>query len=179
MKKVLFCCLLLVAALSQSDVKIKRNTDEIERIKQHFKTNVPCAKGYLNNDQDDLTNATWTRILLDAESFDVTDNFNITNSSFTVPITGYYQINASVELEATDLVADKSYYCEVRSNGSALFSGFSHASAALALTINCSDIANLTAGDAISLWVMSNSGDNAVDVDSGATTTFLSIRLLQ
>ena len=137
------------------------------------------ARAYLSADQDNLTNGTWTRVLLNAETFDVGDNFSIANSSFTVPITGYYQINASVFFEAADLVADKHYYAQVRRDTSPIFNVYSHAAISQPLVLNGSDIFYLTAGQEVSLWAMSNSGDNAVDIDSGETETFLTIQLVR
>ena len=139
----------------------------------------PCARGWLDTDMDDLVNGAWTRVLLDAETFDVSHNFSIANSSFTVPITGYYQINAGVMFEAPDIVVDRWYYMAVRRNGDTLFTDHIHASVVAVLSLTASDLAYLTAGDEISLWVQSGSGDNNVDLDSGETETFMSIRLAQ
>jgi len=43
-----------------------------------------------------LTNATWTKMVLDTESFDTASCFDTSNYRFTPTVSGYYQINASV-----------------------------------------------------------------------------------
>lgn len=191
MKKLLFIvCILLLAPLSRNDVEIKKNFNEIERIKQHLKTKKvtvdgviqslqPCARVYLSADQDDLVNGAETKILLNTESYDVGSDFDTTHSSFTVPVTGYYQINASIRWEGTELVADKTYVIIIKKNEDTIIYNILHASVQFRLKGFLSDVIYLTIGDEITLWGKQNSGGNLIDINSGESVTFLSIRLVQ
>jgi len=139
----------------------------------------PLAKAYLSADQDNLVDGTWTKVLLDTESYDIGSDFDVAGSSFTADTTGYYHISAQVEFENTDLVADKRYSIQARKNAGDIFHAYSHASSVNVLTANGSDIVYLEVNDTVTLWGRSDSGDNAVDINSGDATTFLTIRLVQ
>ncbi len=45
-----------------------------------------------------LTSATWNKVLFDTEEFDTNNNF--ASSRFTPTVAGYYQINATVDIDA-------------------------------------------------------------------------------
>lgn len=61
-------------------------------------------------------------IALNAEDFDVGNNFNISNGRFTAPVAGTYQFNALVGIDTT--TTSISYLsAEIRKNGSRYFGG--------------------------------------------------------
>ncbi len=177
----------MIAPLSKDQVRIRKNFDEIERVKKHLKTKQitvdgviqslqPCARVYLSADQDDIGTTTYI-VQFDSESYDVGNNFDTTTSSFTAAIAGYYQVNASIYFEGADLGADVQYGLAIRKNANEYSRTIIHSSSATELSVVLSDIVPLAIGNTISLYYLS--ADSNVDIESGATFTFMSIRLVQ
>ena len=52
---------------------------------------VPAFSAYTDADTQSISNATWTKVVLDTEEFDTNSNF--ASSRFTPTVAGYYQIN--------------------------------------------------------------------------------------
>ncbi len=138
-----------------------------------------AARVYLSGFQSNLSNGVETKILFDTESFDVGNDFDTTDSSFTVPITGYYQIDANIRWGADDMVADKRYYLVVKKDTDIIMTSIIHSSLNNALSMFASNVFYLTVSDEITLWAVSISGTNTVDVEGTEDyNTFLTIRLL-
>ena len=58
---------------------------------------VPAFSAYTDADTQSISNATWTKVVLDTEEFDTASCFDSsTNYRFTPTVAGYYQINAAV-----------------------------------------------------------------------------------
>lgn len=58
--------------------------------------NQPAFRAYLGTSQN-ISNATWTKVQLNTETFDTNNNFdNSSNYRFTPTVAGYYQFNAGV-----------------------------------------------------------------------------------
>jgi hypothetical protein len=53
--------------------------------------NAPAFSAYTDADAQSISNATWTKVVLDTEEFDTNSNF--ASSRFTPTVAGYYQIN--------------------------------------------------------------------------------------
>ena len=51
----------------------------------------PAFSAYTDADTQSISNATWTKVILDTEEFDTNSNF--ASSRFTPTVAGYYQIN--------------------------------------------------------------------------------------
>ncbi len=133
------------------------------------------ARGYRSGTQS-IPSGTWTKVNLNAESFDLGNDFDTTtNYRFNVPVSGYYQINAAIRFNnAGDGVktgvgvwvnGDNINWLEVQQGGAA--------SGGIALP----DIQYLAAGDYAELWAYQNSGANK-DISGGLNNCFLSIFLL-
>ena len=45
-----------------------------------------------------ISQNTWTKVTFDTEDYDYESNFDLSNDKFIVPVTGLYQINASVRI---------------------------------------------------------------------------------
>lgn len=139
---------------------------------------VTGARAYLSADQDDLADGVWTKVDLDQESYDIGADFNVATYKFVVPTTGYYLVVGQVVFEATDLVVDKAYSVAIYKGGALIIQAATHASHAATLSVIVTDIVYLAAADEIELYALSDSGDAAVDIESGETFTFLAIHLL-
>lgn len=114
--------------------------------------------------QTGIVDATSTKVTWDTEAFDTNGNFD--SSTYTVPVTGYYQINYRVVItsSANNIV---SYQANLHKNGvRELFAigypriGFGETQSA---TVILSELILLTAGDTIDVYVL-------VDVASGTAT---------
>jgi hypothetical protein len=68
----------------------------------------PAFNVRLSTDQLNFAINGWVKVLFDTERFDQGSNFNTTTNTFTAPVTGKYQLNAMVRLDAMDAAAD--YY---------------------------------------------------------------------
>jgi hypothetical protein len=142
------------------------------------------ARAYLNADQDNIAGAgaDTYRINLNAESYDVGSDF--TSYYYLVPITGYYQVNGQVIIEATDVTAGAYFYAAIFVDPLGVGSpavktrGVYNEAAANADWIgsSVSDIIYLTATDKVYLYAYV--GDTDADIESGEYNTFMSIALI-
>jgi len=150
--------------------------EEQANIIQFYK---PFARAYRStSDQNDLADGVWTKVLLNAESYDLGSNFTIATNTFITPITGIYRITGQVEFEDTDLVADKNYGVAIYAAGATIATNYQHSSLVATLSGAVPTLAKLDESVAITLYAVSNSGDGAVDINSGAAKTFLEIELV-
>ena len=142
-----------------------------------IKTDVK-ASAYLSANQENLTNNTWTKVTLDAENFDVGSDFDTTNSRFTAPVTGYYQVSAQVTWYSSSAVADKRYMIKIYKNGDTdLLMNTVHSSLASSLSNVISCLIYLSANDYIELWANQGSGVDTVDIYGGSKLTYMTVHL--
>lgn len=136
-----------------------------------------AARATLSADQDNITNATWTKIALDTEDYDVGSNF--ASNKFTAPLDGYYLVTGDVFFEGTDLLADKSLAAGLYKNGTiARQYQDSSVVAAVSKSIQFATIINLSASDYLELYCYHGNGNNNVDIKSGDTMTNLAVQFL-
>lgn len=140
--------------------------------------NVPSgiskARVHAAGDQDNLTSGLATKVVLDTEGYDVSAEF--ANSKFTVTVAGYYLIAGQVCYN--DVIADKLYQAMIYVDGAQVAAAYSHASAALDITVNVVSIEYLTVGKYIELYALQGSGANTVDITAGAGNTYLCVHRL-
>jgi len=131
----------------------------------------------LSTSQLDLSMGIWTTVLLDTESFDVGSNFNTGTYTFTVPVTGYYQVNYGVSF--TNEVAGILYYTRIYKNSNtamlSMNTGSSDTNPNLALS--SSGVLYLTSTDTLILQARVDTS-STVDLSSGFPATQMSIHLL-
>mgnify|MGYP001189102982 CR=1 FL=1 len=131
----------------------------------------------LSTTQTDLTNNTWTKVLLNVVDYDQGKNFDVTtNNRFTVPVTGLYHIIASIEF--TGVIATKRYKTGIYKNGASIREVTKHSSVADNITVDCSDYFYLQANDYIELYGYAEAGVSTVDILSGSKATILAIYLV-
>lgn len=113
----------------------------------------------------------WTKIPVDTIAADPGGHFSLTNSRYTVPMTGYYSVSISVAFTptATDLVAAACY-----KNGVAAFKSLVAEAAPTAgvAGASASDIVFCNAGDVLELWGLSTA---AAGLSIENTVNFISI----
>lgn len=143
------------------------------------------ARAYLASDQDNIAagGAGSYKINLGNETYDIASNFDTGNNCFIVPTTGYYVVIGTVRFENTDVTSGKIYQAKIYVDPLGVGSpaqkveGIQQvASATAALVCTVGDIIYLTETDKVYLYCYTD--DTDVDIDGGATSTFMSINLL-
>ena len=143
------------------------------------------ARAYLSADQDQLTNATWTKVELDTESYDTGGDFAVGTYDFIVPVTGYYPTTVKAVLH--DLVADGGYgyvdiaiYVDPLGVGAPAVASTQEnwcVAAEDRHTLILTDRLFLNKTDKVYMYVRSSVGVSKTDVTSGATNTSMEIEL--
>jgi hypothetical protein len=135
----------------------------------------PRCRAYLSTSQLDLTSGSWTKVDVDAETYD-SDIFNTTTHRCTPTAAGYYLVIGQVSLVWNTVIADKLYAVGIYKNGSRVANMNNQSALANALTMVCTDIiyCNGTT-DYIELYVLSRAGVNTVDVAGNTQGTFLCV----
>jgi hypothetical protein len=112
---------------------------------------------------------TWTKIVLDTETFDTLSEFSA--NRFTAKFKGTYRISGSVTFAVG--VANQSYYVNIYVNG-ASHAYFQNDRGALT-SIFLDDIVYLAGGDYVELFVYTDNPAGAT-VSGGSAYTFLNIQ---
>ena len=112
-----------------------------------------------------ISSSTNTKIALDRELFDVTNDFdNSTNYRFQPTIAGYYFISGCVLL--ANNINNAGSYTQIRKNGSSFMSGSGSASGAVYGGMSASGLIYLNGStDYVELWIYQNAGStiNAIN----------------
>jgi len=139
--------------------------------------NTQCkCKAYLNSAQNNLTDATNVKVLLDTEIYDIGADFDTANSRFTAPVSGYYLVSGAVGFSG--VIADKTYQTLVYVNGIEVSYAMVHSSHTGSLRVQFSDIVYVSAGQYIELYARANAGASTVDLIAALASTYLNIHLL-
>lgn len=131
------------------------------------------ARAYRSGTHQAFPNATWTKVQLNTETYDVDGEFDhVTNHRFLVTTTGYYVILASI---GTSNFPDQSnLYTAIYKNGVVMAQGKIQCGGINSMGVNTVDIAYLEAGDFIELWGYQDSG-GAEEILKYGSWTFMSI----
>ena len=131
------------------------------------------ARAYLTTSQLDIPHATFTKVLLDGETYDVGGNFS--NYKFTAPVAGYYLIMGKIGYLYTSVVADKIYGAVIRINN--IDKGQHIVSAAVAsfLDVTTFNLLYLNVNDYVELFAYHEAGVNTIDIAGGVIETFLCV----
>jgi len=124
--------------------------------------------------QQDIVKDTYTKVNLQTENFDLGGNFAA--STFTAPVTGYYQVNGAINFEevmgANDYIVALIYV-----NGTTVAEGHSYQAGSAYVSANVGDIVHLTATDTVNLYVWHSYTENRL-LSVGTSVTYMSIMLL-
>lgn len=132
------------------------------------------ARAYLSADQEDLVSGAWTKVLLNAESYDLGANFDVGNNEYVARYSGYYTIQAAVRFK--NLLADKLFGAAIKVNGAFVnSSGWQHSGLNEIITPNLADRIYVAAGEDIELWAKQVCGVNTVDIAGAETDTYMTI----
>ena len=136
----------------------------------------PTARAYISADQT-LTNATWTKISLNTESFDIGSCFDTSNGRFTPTIPGVYRFEAALSAtSAGGSLSDASI--NIYKNGSKYSDGVYGTSGTSTRRVVTADLVQLNGiSDYIELYGYI-SGTGTLKAISGAAETRLSVSLV-
>jgi len=103
----------------------------------------------------------FTIVAFDTESFDIGDNFNLGNSQFVVPVYGFYQFNARINVTAATSVISVALFVNgaQRSTGGTIVNNSTHG-------VNLSDLLELNTDDVVETRVYST---GAVAFETGSS----------
>lgn len=134
------------------------------------------ASATLSANQENITDATWTKILLDSETYDVGANF--ASNKFTAPVNGYYLVNANVEF--INLVANKIYASGIYKNGTRIKQTVAcNGSDTAGVSCPICDVIYLDATEYVELYAWDTVGANTVDINNGSANTYLTVTLIK
>lgn len=141
-------------------------------------TNPYCARAYLGTTQSNITDNTATKVLLDTESFDVNSDYDAANKRYVAPVTGYYQVNASVSFSGA--IASKLYIAYIYVNGASVTQLYvaNGTDGNAVCSAHLSDTVYIVAGQYVELYAKTLAGANTVDIGAGSAATYMSIHLV-
>jgi len=138
------------------------------------------ARAYLSANQTNITDTTWTKVLLDSESYDPGNHF--ASYKYTVTVPGSYLIHGQIRVDDTDLVADKSYTGGIKINGTTyvVCSEIIPPVGGVLPTIPLIGIHPLDVDDYIEMHFHHDAGNNNIDIygAAGGYSTFMEVHLL-
>lgn len=136
------------------------------------------ARAYRTADQTGIADQTTTKVQLNQENDPGNNYDNITDYRFTVPLTGYYDLNAHVRLLSGSFVIDKRYVLMIYRNDVELLGGeICPGLAAANPSVSLSSWANLTAGDYLEVFFWHNAGQN-ISLKGGWGNCYFTVHLL-
>ena len=120
----------------------------------------PKAKAYPTNNQT-IATGTWTKVVLNAEIYDVGNDFDsTTNYRFTAPVSGYYLVIGQLIWNS---MGNNSFYLSIWRNGSSadrIVTDSIKPAVGVVHTQRIVDIVYLTANQYIELYCYQDSGSN-------------------
>ncbi len=132
------------------------------------------ARAYLSSNQENLVNNTYTKVLLDTESFDPNGDF--ATYKYTFPVSGYYKTKGQ---NAFTSVADqKLMTTNIYKNGASALANFINTSGINSVTALAGGKQYFNRGDYVELYARSSNGDNVVDIIGSSGLTFLEVEFL-
>ncbi|MEE9365873.1 MAG: hypothetical protein V3W44_04215 [Dehalococcoidales bacterium] len=154
------------APTADADISNKKYSDD-----QHL----PYARMYPTAAQENLTDVTWTIMVLDTDEFDSGTITDTANYDITPAVAGQYMVIGQITY--TNTIAEKTYYAQLYFNGSAAKTiASAHTGAATTdVTVSVCDVIVFDSNDYVSLRGQVNAGVNTVDINVGSTDTFLAL----
>jgi len=119
-----------------------------------------------------ISHATWTKVTLDTENYDVLGEF--ASSRYTATVAGYYLCIGSVGYTA---VADKLYEVSIYKNGAGACRDFRHSSHVEDVSPKAVDIIYLAVNDYVELYTRQWSGGN-LNTRAISDATYLAVTRL-
>ena len=160
--------------LKERQMNITTGGESTEKV---LNTQSKC-KVYKTADQSNIADDTATKVVFEAEVYDIGNDFDLANDRFVAPVSGYYLILGHVYWKG--LADNKRYSAMIYVNGGNVASGTSMAHSGITrVSAHVSAIAYVESGQYIELYCHQISGVSTPDVESGSENeTSLTIHLL-
>ena len=141
------------------------------------------ARAYRNGDQLDIANNTYTKVQLNAETYDSGNNFDSsTDYRFVAPVAGYYAVSGAIAYGSCPPTGSMAALAAIYVNGTRVASGLNviTTNAIEQMGANISDIIYLAASNYVELYAYqyNTGGLGTVDILGGSHFTYLSVHLL-
>jgi hypothetical protein len=136
------------------------------------------ARAFANTDQT-INDKTATAITFGAESYDTNNNF--ATNAYTVPVTGWYQINLQATITCIAKIAVATLYAYSDATIIGVASNAQGTALDSIVTLGYADSVYLTAGKVITVKALCDTSDGSTAVINGSAAgfqTFISIHLL-
>ncbi|MHA1225117.1 MAG: hypothetical protein ACTSR2_01025 [Candidatus Hodarchaeales archaeon] len=150
-------------------------TRELDEVSTDMLVLESRARAYRASSNQSISDSTWTKVQLNAESYDKRGEFDVVNHRFTAKRAGYYLVTAALELSSVGQITKVviAFYKNGSSVSQVSFGeNLGHGGGA-----SHSDIIYLDAGDYLELWVWEDSG-YGLNVYYGENVTFMAIHKL-
>lgn len=136
-----------------------------------------AARAYRNAAQAILSGAA-RKVLLDTENFDVGGDFDLANSRFVAPVTGYYEISGSVQYLNLD-AAGQQGLCYIYVNGVLAAGNSGYVGAANGdPTASITTLEFVNAGEFIELYTQHDSATASESLVVTRANTFLAVHFI-
>jgi hypothetical protein len=140
-----------------------------------YGTDFVGARAYLNATLGTTVDSVWTKIALDAETYDVGANF--ASNKFTAPVNGYYQVSWCVAYD--NAVSTKLYSSGIYVDGTKVAQVDNTNSTITGLSCAGSDVIYMAATSYVELYYYQASGATTVDIFRGPEGTYMTVTLLK
>ena len=133
----------------------------------------PAFSAYLNSSQNDIAaNNSFVTVNFDTEVFDQNADYNTSTYTFTAPVTGKYQFNASVSLNNLDSSSNYAFISVSTSNRSYYnYIGANHMDQDDRVLLPISILADLDASDTAKINILINTGTAQADIATGGVVS--------
>jgi hypothetical protein len=136
----------------------------------------PAFSAYLNSSQNDIAaNNSFVTVNFDTEVFDQNADYNTSTYTFTAPVTGKYQFNASVSLNNLDSSSNYAFISVGTSNRSYYnYIGANHMDQDDRVLLPISILADMDASDTAKINILINTGTAQADIATGGVVSHFS-----
>ena len=150
--------------------------NNIWRVFQHYLpiSSVGC-RAYLNNVQNIATPNQFVKIAFDTEDYDIRSLFDITQSQFTAPVKGLYQIAGVVGMYSSSGTHTFLLSAFINNNQSRALFFMNNIQSSQDIDMPFTSLIRLNKGDILNLYITSS---QVFYVRSGASLTYLEIQLI-
>ena len=159
--------------LNTNNSVVTTNITDANVTSEKLDATIAC-RAYLNAAQS-ISSGALRKVNLDAENYDLGSNYDTTNYRFTAPVTGYYQVNATVGISNLDAAGDV-LVVAIYVNGADYSESRTYAGAANNdPQSSISDLVPVTAGQYIELYAQHDSATASEALQTTSLKTHMSI----
>ena len=139
-------------------------------------TGGPFVRAYVNSTQSNITNNTFTKVILNAETYDTASEFDpSTNYRWTCGTAGKYLATANLTWDSGGIVQDKRHKVMIYKNGSQTSHNEIFTAQGSEFSMCVTDVYDMSATDYLEMWCWHLAGVDTPDIQAGAQTTWFAI----